>query len=69
VPTYYGDTPTKAEDAIYTYEFSGWSTEVIAATQDAVYTAVYLNIPRVTYTVSWQNYDGTLLEFDEQVIG
>jgi hypothetical protein len=28
-----------------------------------------LNIPRVTYTVSWQNYDGTLLEFDEQVIG
>lgn len=64
MPEYYWETPVKAEDANYTYEFSGWSEERVAATQDAVYTAVYLSIPKVVYSVTWQNYDGTILEFD-----
>ena len=67
IPTYYGDIPTKQEDLVYTYEFSGWNINPVAATQDTVYTAVYLSIPK-TYTVTWKNYDGTTLEVDENVL-
>lgn len=43
----YGETPTppptpsKAADAFYLYTFVGWSSPVLPATEDAVYTAVY----------------------------
>ncbi len=50
----YGDTvtppenPKKAQDSKYTYTFTGWSPEILPVTEDAVYTAVYLNTP-ITY--------------------
>ena len=66
VPAYDGETPTKAQDAQYFYEFSGWAPEVVAVTGDATYTAAYEGVLR-TYTVTWVNDDGSVLETDEDV--
>ena len=63
VPVYNGLTPQKPSDAQYTYTFIGWTPEIAAATEDATYTAQYSHAVR-TFTVTWVNYDGTVLETD-----
>ena len=41
IPTYSGATPVRSEDENYTYSFSGWEPEIVAATANADYTAQY----------------------------
>ena len=66
VPTYSGEQPVREGDAEHSYTFSGWTPEITAVTGDADYTALFTeNIN--TYTVIWQNWDGTELEKDENV--
>ena len=65
-PKYTGDTPTKAANAQYTYTFNGWTPEIVAATTDATYTATYTATTN-TYTITWKDWDGTLLETDNNV--
>lgn len=65
IPTYDG-TPTKASTAQYKYTFTGWSPEVVSATQDATYKATYSQASS-EYTITWKNADGTILETDENV--
>lgn len=44
MPVYGKTDPTKAEDARYTYQFSGWSPKVTAVSGDVTYTAQYTNV-------------------------
>ena len=68
MPSYDGDEPVKA-DAQYTYTFTGWDPEVSAVTGDVTYTAQFDDEHPVTntYTVTWQNWDGSELETDTEV--
>ena len=69
-PTYNGATPTKAEDANYTYTFSGWtdgtntygaSDTLPAVTGDITYPATFDSTKR-SYTITWKNDDGSVID-------
>ena len=65
-PVYGGETPTKPATGEFTYTFSGWTPALAPVTGPATYKAKY-NDTTNTYTIIWQNYDGTVLETDENV--
>ena len=65
-PTFDGTAPVKANDAQFTYAFSGWSPAVGAVEADTVYTAQFTSTTN-TYTVTWKNFDDIVLETDTNV--
>jgi len=67
-PTYDGATPSKGGSAQYAYTFSGWSPSVVAVTSDATYIAQFSSAVN-SYTITWENYDGTVLETDSVAYG
>ena len=66
IPEYTGKTPVKESTEQYTYVFAGWTPEIKAVTGNAEYTATFTDTIR-TYTVTWKNWDDTVLETDENV--
>ena len=64
VPTH--DDATKANTAQYTYTFTGWDPAPVAASVPATYTATFSSTVN-KYTVTWKNYDGSVLETDAEV--
>ena len=72
MPSYTGDTPTRAEDADNTYTFQKWTPDVAKVTGDAVYTAVFTATAKPApepdkYTVTWKNWNGDVLKTDANV--
>lgn len=66
MPSYDGATPTKPATAQYTYTFAGWHIEISEVKGDMIYIATYTATVN-TYTVTWKNADGTVLETDTLV--
>ncbi len=66
IPTYNGETPAKPGNAQHSYTFNGWDPAISEVHRDVVYTAKFTEATN-TYTVTWNNYDGSLLEKDTDV--
>ena len=68
--TYSGTTPTRPETSEFSYEFNGWDKPLSDITSDCVRIAQFTSTAKpvtVYYTVSFKNYDGTLL-YDDYVV-
>ena len=65
----YGATPeapanvAKESTPEYTYQFVGWNNTINNVSGDATYKAVFDAIKN-KYTITWKNYDGTVLDTD-----
>ena len=57
MPSFKGSTD-KAPDENYRYTFAGWNPEVVAAEEDATYTAQYSATARVFYTITFNANGG-----------
>ena len=63
--TYMGPTPTRPENSEYTYTFRGWDHSLTNITEDLICVAQYnetLKPVTIYYTVTFKNYDGTILQ-------
>lgn len=71
VPVFHGAIPSRAPSGDTEYSFAGWSPAVSAARGDAVYTAVYDSraVREETFSITWCNWDGTVLERGEAARG
>ena len=57
LPNFSKESPTKAADLVYSYEFTGWDSEVVVATADKTYTAVYVQ-NYINYSIVFKDDDG-----------
>ena len=63
IPEYKANPPTRPATAEFTYTFAGWDPEPVPVTGQAQYVATYTET-RNSYTITWINYDGVILDQD-----
>lgn len=68
IPYYTGETPTKAGNAQYSYEFAEWSPKITQVTSEATYKATYKQSVN-QYFVNFVNEDGSVLQSEELPYG
>ena len=66
IPSYDGRIPSRAETEEFNYVFIGWDPEIKPITSNTTFVAQYDEIKK-SFTVTWCNYDGTVLETDRNV--
>ncbi len=57
------DEPTKPEDLVGIYQFTGWDKEIVACTRNMTYKATYSTTYK-EYKVEFRDYNGTVLHSD-----
>ncbi len=62
------EDPTRDGDAQYSYTFAGWDKSFDAVTADITVTATYVTSTN-TYTVTFVNYDGSVLKTQQVAYG
>ena len=68
-PVYEGETPVKPATTSKEYTFTGWSPALAAISNAPVtYTAQFSEKTR-EYTITWANYDGTVLKTEKVAYG
>lgn len=65
-PVFEGELPTKDSTVQHKYTFESWTPNIAPVTGDAEYSPIFKEEIR-TYTVKWVNYNGEVLELDENV--
>ena len=69
VPVYSWGTPTRESTAQYDYTFDDWNPQVDQVWNDTeTYVATYTQSVR-NYTITWENYDWTVLDTDSVAYG
>ncbi|MBO4855926.1 MAG: hypothetical protein J5511_00940 [Bacilli bacterium] len=66
MPEYNGTLPTREATARYTYAFKAWSPQLTPVERNVTYMATYSATVN-TYTITWKNYDGSVIKTDENV--
>ncbi len=67
LPIYNGNTPIKETVGGKSYAFIGWTPEIVVATKDMTYTAMFSETVE-QYTITWKNENGDILETDSNVL-
>jgi hypothetical protein len=60
-PVYEGPIPTKDQDLLYTYEFSGWDKPLDPIQSDTTFIAQFRSVLIQRFKTTFVNYDGTVL--------
>ena len=63
--TYSGSDPVRPEDSEYTYAFSGWDHSLASIAEDTICVAQFTSTKKIiipTYTVTFKNFDGAILQ-------
>ncbi|MCR5332509.1 MAG: leucine-rich repeat domain-containing protein [Bacilli bacterium] len=66
VPSFDSDVPTKSTNAGYLYSFDGWYPNIVPVVSDITYKAQFSEALN-SYTITWKNYDGSVLKIDKNV--
>ena len=61
-PKYVGDEPTKPDTETSYYTFKGWNPEPSAISKDTTYIAQFERHDCVNYTITFKNYDDSILQ-------